>query len=97
MTWLRAAAAYSQVLSFAGNAIYLEGARVVAKLVTTTPTLRAVRLGGCRLMWSPEMVEFRARQRKKTGGKATGAAAPPPSSSSSGTSFDPAVRCGRGH
>jgi len=62
-----------QSLNLSGNAVYLEGALAVAKLVTHTPSLRIVRLAGCRLQWAPEMVEARAHERKGGGSRAAAA------------------------
>jgi len=62
-----------QSLNLSGNAVYLEGALAVAKLVTNTPSLRIVRLAGCRLQWAPEMVEARAHERKGGGSRAAAA------------------------
>ena len=69
-----------QVLDLSGNAINLEGGQAAAAMVASTPTLRVIRLAGCRLQWSKEMVEFRARRKNK---------GPPPEPTGA---FDPAVR-----
>lgn len=82
-----------QALDLSGNAVYLRGALAVAELVTSTKSLRRVRLAGCRLQWAPEMVDARARERKGGGSRAAAhqaaaapAAQPPSRPSGSGSS-----------